>query len=364
MNDMTNEIKVSIIMPVYNSGKYLRPAVDSILTQSMKEFELILVDDGSSDGSEKVCDEYAQAHPEGTFPIVRVIHQKNGGICKARNVAFSESRGEYIGFCDHDDIYLPGLIETAYTKAKQYDADVVKWGVDEKQVKSGKESQKRTFVYPERIYTHEDIRKEIMKMLQAGLFNFIWDAFYRREFVEKQGLKFDEWFKRGGEDITFMLDLVGRLPVFVTLPQVYYRHYFRIGVSSSSEAYEFKAEEFYRVKSMLSKTIDKLGSNNDEIKDDYLRFALGQSCAIIGTHARTALPFNKKNFLNELKKLRNEGFIPQGTTKVDVIRACKNEKIKKRITYKLLFYNHDSALMYLYYSIWKIKRIVLSLIHH
>lgn len=94
-------IKVSVIMPVYNSGKYLDIAVKSILSQSLREIELILVDDGSTDGSSEQCDRYALLDNR-----VVVLHQKNGGICNARNNALKRAKGEYIAFSDHDDAYL------------------------------------------------------------------------------------------------------------------------------------------------------------------------------------------------------------------------------------------------------------------
>ena len=117
-----NNIKVSVIMPVYNSGEYLKTAVESILNQSLKEIELILVDDGSTDGSSERCDEYAAKDSR-----VVVIHQKNGGICNARNAALKIARGEYIGFSDHDDEYLPGLLENAYDRIVKDDSDVLKY---------------------------------------------------------------------------------------------------------------------------------------------------------------------------------------------------------------------------------------------
>lgn len=86
-----NKIKVSVIMPVYNSGEYLKTAVYSILSQSLKEIELILVDDGSTDGSSERCDEYAAKDSR-----VVVIHQKNGGICNARNAALKIARGNIL----------------------------------------------------------------------------------------------------------------------------------------------------------------------------------------------------------------------------------------------------------------------------
>ena len=119
-------IKVSVIMPVYNSGIYLGTAIDSILTQSLREIELILVDDGSTDGSSERCDEYAKRDRR-----VKVIHQDNGGICNARNVALRIAQGEYIGFSDHDDRFLPNFIAESYQIAVNNNADFVKVGKQE-----------------------------------------------------------------------------------------------------------------------------------------------------------------------------------------------------------------------------------------
>lgn len=90
--------KISVIVPVYNVEKYLRRCIDSILTQTFTDFELLLIDDGSKDESGKICDEYARKDER-----VRVFHKENGGVSSARNVGLDNARGEYISFCDADD---------------------------------------------------------------------------------------------------------------------------------------------------------------------------------------------------------------------------------------------------------------------
>ena len=90
--------KLSVIVPVYNTVKYLRECIDSILAQTFTDFELILVDDGSTDGSGAICDEYA-----GKDPRIQVIHQQNGGITVARKSGVRVARGEYVTFVDSDD---------------------------------------------------------------------------------------------------------------------------------------------------------------------------------------------------------------------------------------------------------------------
>ena len=122
MMDENNVPKVSVIVPVYNSEKYLPETIDSILNQKFADFELILIDDGSKDSSGVICDSYAAKDSR-----VRVIHKENGGICSARNAGLKIARGEYLAFCDNDDKYLPNLLEDNYELAKEYNADIVRF---------------------------------------------------------------------------------------------------------------------------------------------------------------------------------------------------------------------------------------------
>ena len=97
---------LSIIIPVYNVEKYLEKCVESILGQVEDDCEIILVDDGSTDGvCPELCDKYAEKYPEK----VRVIHKLNGGVGDARNVGVENSKGDYICFIDSDDYVLPGM---------------------------------------------------------------------------------------------------------------------------------------------------------------------------------------------------------------------------------------------------------------
>lgn len=97
---------VSVVVPVYKTEKYLRKCVDSLLHQTFKDYEIILVDDGSPDESGRICDEYANNNG-----CVRVIHKKNGGLSDARNSGIREAAGEYITFADSDDWVEPDLLE-------------------------------------------------------------------------------------------------------------------------------------------------------------------------------------------------------------------------------------------------------------
>ena len=111
---------VSVIIPVYNVEKYLRECLDSVLAQTCTDLEIILVDDGSTDRSGSICDEYASADER-----FRVIHKPNGGQAEARNTGLDKARGEYVYFIDSDDYICPETIMSALECAERENADIV-----------------------------------------------------------------------------------------------------------------------------------------------------------------------------------------------------------------------------------------------
>ncbi len=124
INDETSQQPVvSVTVPVYNTSKYLRQCLDSLAAQTLHEIEFILVDDGSTDDSGAICDEYAAKDPR-----FRVIHQPNGGLAVARQTGLNAAQGEYIIPCDSDDWAEPNMYELLYRKAKATFADIVLCG--------------------------------------------------------------------------------------------------------------------------------------------------------------------------------------------------------------------------------------------
>lgn len=217
-------------MPVYNSGIYLRAAVESILCQSLKEIELILVDDGSTDGSSQLCDEYANKDNR-----VVVIHEKNGGICTARNAALAIAQGEYIGFSDHDDETFKETFEKAYTFAKKNDLDIVKYGHFEIMTRGTDILKDRVYGFKEAIYSSEEVGKHYLQMLKDMAMDCIWDGLFKRSFLYKNNLLLDTRFKTGGEDIDFCGRVISCKPRLGLMPDIFYHHYIRVGFSTSSK---------------------------------------------------------------------------------------------------------------------------------
>ena len=118
---MAKPPKVSVVVPIYNVERYLRECVDSILAQTLKDIEVILVDDGSPDGSPAIIDEYAKKDKR-----IVPIHRKNGGYSKAVNYGISIAKGEYVGIVESDDWIDTDMYEKLYEKAKKFDADIAK----------------------------------------------------------------------------------------------------------------------------------------------------------------------------------------------------------------------------------------------
>lgn len=115
-----NDVKVSIVVPVYNSEQYLEECIDSLINQTLKEIEIICVDDGSPDNCGKILDNYSKKDNR-----MQIIHQKNSGPSSARNKGMDLAKGEYIMFVDSDDILHSKTCEICYSKAKETDADIL-----------------------------------------------------------------------------------------------------------------------------------------------------------------------------------------------------------------------------------------------
>ena len=215
-------------MPVYNSGIYLKTAVESILNQSLKEIELILVDDGSTDGSSEQCDVYAQKDSR-----VIVIHQKNAGICNARNAALKIAKGEYIGFSDHDDEYLPGLLEDNYNICEENKLDFIKFCKKWDVVDGDRIIEQYRNCIKKAIYTRNDVITNIADLMQNRFGSCVWDTIYRRKFLLDNDICFDTFFKMGGEDYAFNFKCFEHVERYGTNDKVYYYHIIRKSFSTS-----------------------------------------------------------------------------------------------------------------------------------
>lgn len=291
---------ISIIMPVYNSEKYLKAAIESIINQTFTDWELIIIDDGSIDRSGKICDEYAQKDSR-----IIVIHQENQGMCAARNYGMENAKGKYIAFMDNDDECEPELLSRSYAAAVKFQADVVKFGRCSEIVNSdGSVIKKDTRNLDFNIYTKERVFENFFYLRGLGVFSPIWDGIYCSEIIKKNKLLFDTSLRYGEEDTIFCLSLLPHITTFVTIPGVYYKHYIWEGHSASSK-FDKRALDKYMVSAdAMKKTLEsqKLWNKNPVL----------QNLCIIGQYVLPVLeklhhencPYSykeKRDVLNNLK---------------------------------------------------------------
>lgn len=189
--------KVSVIVPVYNAEKYIIKCVDSIINQTLKDIEIILVDDGSTDISPEMLDEYSTKDNR-----VIVIHKENGGQGSARNMGLDIAKGEYIGFVDSDDWVDLDMYEKLYTNAKLTEADMV---VCNRKVFNEDGYLKTSVDVGNDIFTNinEDIPSFIVERLLNPYTVVVYNRIYSSNVFEKSTIRFKEVKEVGSEDALF-----------------------------------------------------------------------------------------------------------------------------------------------------------------
>ena len=190
---------VSIIVPVYNAEKTIRRCVDSILNQEYTDFELILVDDGSTDLSGIICDEYASEDKR-----VHVIHKENTGVSDSRNLALDAARGTYLQFLDADDWITPNATRLFLETALRYQCDMV---ISDFYRVVGERVSHKGAIEEDGLLTKAEFAAQMMENPADFYYGVLWNKFYRRDIVEKQKLRMDtsiSWC----EDFMFNLEYI------------------------------------------------------------------------------------------------------------------------------------------------------------
>ena len=191
--------KVSIIIPVYNAEKYLGKCLESLLSQTLQEMEIICVDDGSSDGSPEILKRFQERDGR-----VRILTQENQYAGAARNNGMKEAQGEYLLFLDADDFFENTLLEKVYNQGKKMEADIVLFGAKQYNDKTGIVSPaswyfKRDALPRENPFSGKTENTDVFAIVTPAP----WTKLFRREFVEKQGLSFQGL--QNSNDVYFVL---------------------------------------------------------------------------------------------------------------------------------------------------------------
>lgn len=260
--------KVSVIVAVYNTETYLTQCMNSIVNQTLRDLEIICVDDGSTDGSLAILNEFAKNDSR-----IRVFSQRNQGAGAARNFGLQNATGEYLSFLDSDDFFEPEMLEKAYSFAARSSADIVVFGSDQYNDIDG--------VFHDFVFMQKDAipnfspfnRKDIRGNVFRTFVGWAWDKLIRSDFIRENKLTFQEIRTSNDMRFTFLaLVLAERI---VVDPGIYAHHRLH-NMTSLSNTREKSWNCFYLALSSLKQSLLSYGIY-PELEQDYINYTLHAS---------------------------------------------------------------------------------------
>lgn len=258
--------KISVIIPCYNVEKYIRQCLESVVNQTMKDIEIICVDDGSSDGTIEILQEFQEKDNR-----IKVIEQSNSGAGAARNNGLRIATGKYLSFLDSDDFFEPNMLEESFLSAENYQADFVVFNSNQYHM------DKERFVETSWVLHMQDIPPYMpfnYRQLTDNVFRtfvgWAWDKLYRRSFVLEHNLWFQE--QRTTNDMLFVFSALVTAKKITVVNKVL-AHQRRGNSESLSVTREKSWHCFYDALIELKK---RLESENifRELEKDYINYAL------------------------------------------------------------------------------------------
>lgn len=259
-------VKISVIIPVYNAGNYLRECLDSVLGQTLQEIEIICVDDGSQDDSMGILEEYQKRDSR-----ISILKQEHKGGGAARNLGLKRATGEYLSFLDADDFFESDMLETAYLRAVETWADIVVYGVKGYHQATGAITDEHSglrieYVPNQEIFNWKDMPKHVFNTFH----NWPWNKMFLRTFVEQNSLLFQEINRTN--DLLFVnkaLILAERIAI-IDRSLVFYRIQVSGNCQSSNDKYPL---DFYKAFLELKKFLCERDIYC-EVKQSYMNHAM------------------------------------------------------------------------------------------
>ena len=302
---------VTVVVPIYNTEKYLRRCLDSIINQSYSNLEIILIDDGSIDNSSKICYEYSINDHR-----IKIIRQKNAGVSVARNVGIRNATGQYITFVDSDDYIANDMVEILLHTIRKYNADISMCGMI-------RTSDKRNNMIDEDnstvIYTQEEFVKVMLRITGNRIVHYPWGKLYKKEVLSSEN-QFPPGIKTG-EDVISTFKAIIHSKSIVEVRSVKYYYFFN---SSSVSNQLFNEDVIMLIR--VWEDIFKISELYAPIYIDYVLYNLKRVdftilCSLIlyGNQEIDERFFSEKEII--LKRLKkNKLFLLKGS--MSFLRKC------------------------------------------
>lgn len=331
---------ISVIVPIYNVEKYLRQCLDSLLAQTYKNIEVIMVDDGSPDNCGVICDEYAEKYCNFI-----AVHKENAGLGMARNTGLENAHGQYVIFIDSDDYISDSLIEELYKELKLYQVDVCVSGF-----KCTVEGQ-RNVQYESECYPGEKARTELFPRMVGSLPDkkdsiemSVCGVLYNMEPIRKYNVRFPSERELISEDLIFNIEYMQHANGAYLSNAVGY--YYNINTSSLTRSY--RQNFYYRVKHFYLEVEQRLSElNYDSIvshRNKRMFFVNVKSC--ISQEANPHYDFNLKQRLSNIKSICFDAVLQEAIQEYPVNKLGLTQK-----TFLFMVKHKWTAALYLYFLI-------------
>lgn len=239
--------RISVIVPVYNAVQYIKRCIESVLDQTYRDVEIILIDDGSTDESSVICDNYQKESN------VKVIHKKNGGVSSARNIGLSAASGNYIAFVDSDDYLEKNMLQQMYNEMSQ--VDLVMCGYFQNREKYSGTSEKK-------VVDRNTAMQCIIK--NDGFKGYLWNKLFKKEIIDRFGLKFSPNIHMC-EDMLFCARYINNISQACLLPEALYYYEVNIGSASNSR---FNLKRYSVIKAYSELLEVEIVAQNREIRNE------------------------------------------------------------------------------------------------
>ena len=299
---------ITVVIPVYNVEKYLNRCIESVINQTYKNLEIILVDDGATDNCPSICDEYAKKDSR-----IKVIHKKNGGLSDARNVAIDVAKGAYIGFVDSDDYIALDMFEKLYNAINEYEADI---SVCLHYVEKGKAL---SIEVPPMDEVKVMGRDEAEKLLLEDKFvkNYAWDKLYKATLFE--GVRYP--VGRNYEDIATTYLLFEKADKVCRIPEYLYSYQMRddsISANASDEKWHKNC------KAIIQGNMERYLYYTDKDKKDFADMAMSKLVVYIYTFIMFSYKLDKPETCREYQQFLRDN---KGSIKVNKYISQKDKNL-------------------------------------
>ena len=339
--------KVSIIMPVYNVEKYIHASINSVLNQTYKDYELILVDDGSPDACPQICDNYSDK-----YRYIHTIHKKNGGLSSARNAGVEMASGEYILFLDSDDTILPETLEKVVTKAEETGADVTIFGMHVTTSVDGVIVGEDLRNHDEAFFSSRDeVEKNFVKMNDELMWNHPVDKLYKKCIITDNNVRADSFYDRVCEDTVFLLDLFPYVNSICVVCGCYYEYAIRntqsIVVSYLPDRYEKLYGRFKKTSKVMS-GIKKEYRSDQLLYEMYCNFIVWSYEFMFHKDCRLS-PLQRYSYIKRLFSIREEDarFCSEAECYYNTTQICQETSgTTRKVLHHILRQNYIMAWVY------------------